>query len=213
MKILFLVSACEIPWWMALVAMGVPAILSWFMSSYNSKDAIVSKDKKILQLQEELKKCYQEKQIISTKLVKPKVRFSDMPSSKIKGKAPGQSDSDKPKSSSSVIRASKYPKLKNNLQVVEGVGPKMKEILNENGIQTLAQLASTSKEELESILHNYGSRYRIIDPSDWPKQANFAHRNQWKELISHQENSKKASAKGAKTVAKVTKMMRRYGYS
>ena len=74
------------------------------------------------------------------------------------------------------------------LQTIEGIGPKMEEILNENGIKSFAQLSSTSKEELRNILNKYGDKYRIIDPNTWPQQAVLANDRKWNELIDLQKS-------------------------
>ncbi|MBK9737665.1 MAG: hypothetical protein IPO92_23050 [Saprospiraceae bacterium] len=73
------------------------------------------------------------------------------------------------------------------LQTIEGIGPKMEEILNENGIKSFAQLSSTSKEELRNILNKYGDKYRIIDPNTWPQQAALANDRNWSGLIELQK--------------------------
>ena len=73
------------------------------------------------------------------------------------------------------------------LQVIEGIGPKMEEILRENGVQDFSTLASSTPEALRTILNKYGDKYRIIDPNTWPKQAALADKRQWADLISLQK--------------------------
>ena len=83
----------------------------------------------------------------------------------------------------------KWSKLKtSNLQIIEGIGPKMNEVLNDNGISSWAVLASKSFDELRVILDKYEDKYRIIDPSDWAKQAEFAANGDWDGLIKHQSD-------------------------
>lgn len=74
------------------------------------------------------------------------------------------------------------------LQVIEGIGPKMEEILHENGIHHFSQLAAKSPEELRAILDKYGDKYRIIDPNTWPKQAALANGREWNNLIELQKS-------------------------
>lgn len=197
---LLLVSIGNISWWMVLLSMLVPSVLAWFLGKQSSKDTLKTKNNKIKQLQQELKKCYQEKQIISTKLVKPEVRFSD-PQAFV---APGRSSS-KPRPSNS---SSKFSKVKDDLEIIEGIGPKMKEILNENGISTWRELSLKSYAELKRILRKYGDTYRIIDPKEWPLQARLADHSRWTELIDLQTNSKS----GNKSVSKATKILKKLGY-
>lgn len=74
------------------------------------------------------------------------------------------------------------------LQIIEGIGPKMEEVLHENGINNFASLASTSPEALRDILNKYGDKYRIIDPNTWPQQAALADDRKWTELITLQKS-------------------------
>jgi len=74
-----------------------------------------------------------------------------------------------------------------NFQIIEGIGPKMEEILKENNINNFATLSSISKDDLKSILSKYGEKYRIIDPNTWPQQAGLANDRRWNELIDLQK--------------------------
>ncbi len=58
-----------------------------------------------------------------------------------------------------------------DLTRINGVGPKVASLLQESGIQTFAQLARTDVARLQAILDKAGSRYRLIDPTNWPQQA------------------------------------------
>lgn len=74
------------------------------------------------------------------------------------------------------------------LQIIEGVGPKMEEVLKANNIMNFSSLANVSNEYLREILNKYGEKYRIIDPNTWPKQAGLANDKKWNELIELQKN-------------------------
>ena len=68
--------------------------------------------------------------------------------------------------------ASKKAEAKSdNLTKLDGVGPKLAEILNEAGIATYADLAGTSVEKMKEILETAGSRYASKDPAPWIEQA------------------------------------------
>ena len=69
-----------------------------------------------------------------------------------------------------------------DLKVIEGVGPKIEEILNKNGISTYAELANTSPFRVSAILKSAGPRFQIHDPSTWPQQAALAKNGKWDEL-------------------------------
>ncbi len=74
-----------------------------------------------------------------------------------------------------------------NLQVIEGIGPKIEQILHAAGILTLSMLAETEIEVLRQILAEAGPRFRLADPSTWPQQARLAVAGDWDALQALQE--------------------------
>ncbi len=82
--------------------------------------------------------------------------------------------------------AKKAPKL-DDLKIVEGVGPKIEQLLKDGGINTWAELADAPVDRLKEILDAAGSRYQIHDPSTWPAQSRFAANGQWEELKEYQD--------------------------
>jgi len=58
-----------------------------------------------------------------------------------------------------------------DLTVVEGIGPKISEILAVAGISTFKQLAGAKVSKIEEILKAAGSRYALANPGTWPEQA------------------------------------------
>lgn len=75
----------------------------------------------------------------------------------------------------------------NNLQIVEGIGPKIEALLKDNNINTWAGLSACPIDGLKKILTDAGSRFRIHNPKTWPEQAKLAHNGQWKELLEYQK--------------------------
>lgn len=61
--------------------------------------------------------------------------------------------------------------LPDDLTKIKGIGPKVASLLNESSIINFAQLSTTPITDLQTILDEAGSRYRIIDPATWPEQA------------------------------------------
>lgn len=74
-----------------------------------------------------------------------------------------------------------------DLKIVEGIGPKIEEILNRAGIFTFLKLSATGPEALKKILDAEGPRYQMHDPATWPKQAGLAAAGQWEELKKLQD--------------------------
>jgi predicted flap endonuclease-1-like 5' DNA nuclease len=73
-----------------------------------------------------------------------------------------------------------------DLRKIEGIGPKIAGILNEQGIQTFAQLAETDVVRLRQILKDAGPRYTLADPETWPEQARLAAMGDLRSLKSFQ---------------------------
>ena len=71
-------------------------------------------------------------------------------------------------------------------------------MLGEKGIQTFAQLANTSVNQIAEIMEDAGPRYRLTGPElleSWPQQAKLAAAGKWDELEALQQQVK--SKKGA----------------
>lgn len=106
--------------------------------------------------------------------------------------------------------ASLFPK--DNLQIFEGIGAKIEQVLKAAGITTWAQLASSKTEDLVKILEAAGPNYRIHDPSTWARQAQLADENKWAELIAYQKTL--GAADGGDSPSKVEKLvLRTLGFS
>ena len=58
-----------------------------------------------------------------------------------------------------------------DLTAIEGIGPKISELLQADGIATFAQLAAAKVNKIEDILKATGSRYAMANPSTWSEQA------------------------------------------
>ncbi|MBO0937547.1 50S ribosomal protein L17 [Fibrella sp. HMF5335] len=58
-----------------------------------------------------------------------------------------------------------------DLTIVEGIGPKIAELMNNAGITTFAQLADASDEVVQAVLTEAGPRYNVHDVSTWNEQA------------------------------------------
>lgn len=60
------------------------------------------------------------------------------------------------------------------MTIVEGIGPKIADILRNEGIDSFAKLAKTKTEKIKEILVAAGSRYKMHDPTTWAQQAKLA---------------------------------------
>lgn len=93
-----------------------------------------------------------------------------------------------------------------NLQIVEGIGPKVEKLLKKNGISTLALLAATTPDTLKQILAD--NKLQMMNPDSWPKQAKLASEDKWGELIELQKflDTGRENTGDFETPSKVEKM-------
>ena len=76
---------------------------------------------------------------------------------------------------------------KDDLKKIEGIGPKIEEILNAKGIDTFNALSNTSRDTIKGYLDEAGSRFKMHEPKSWPHQAGMADRGEWDDLKLYQE--------------------------
>lgn len=110
------------------------------------------------------------------KAVPAEVKATETPSDKVE--TPAKKAEEAPKAEEKKAPAEKAPKAKSNdgddLKLIEGVGPKIAEILTAAGVDSFAKVAAKSADEIREILLEQGSRYKMFDPETWPAQAQLA---------------------------------------
>jgi predicted flap endonuclease-1-like 5' DNA nuclease len=79
---------------------------------------------------------------------------------------------------------------KEDLKKIEGIGPKIEELLNTDGIYTYKQVIASSVERIKGILIAAGPNYAVHDPSTWGEQASLADSGSWEKLDALQEELK-----------------------
>jgi predicted flap endonuclease-1-like 5' DNA nuclease len=72
-----------------------------------------------------------------------------------------------------------------DLTKIEGIGPKIRQVLAKDGIVTFAHLAAAKVQELQRILGQAG--IRLAYPDTWPEQAALAAKGDWAGLKALQE--------------------------
>ena len=80
-----------------------------------------------------------------------------------------------------------HPKKIDNLKLIEGIGPKIEELLNEHNIYSFDDMYNSSIEELEKILAKAGTKFAMHNPKTWPDQAHLASEGKWGELKEYQD--------------------------
>ncbi len=74
-----------------------------------------------------------------------------------------------------------------DLKKIEGIGPKIAEILSNAGIKSFKELSETGADKIRGILEEAGNRYKSHDPETWPQQAKLAAEGKWDELKKWQD--------------------------
>lgn len=74
-----------------------------------------------------------------------------------------------------------------DLKIIEGIGPKIEQLLKDGGIDNWSKLASATEADIRQVLNAAGDRYRLADPGTWAKQARLAHEGKMEVLKVYQE--------------------------
>lgn len=74
-----------------------------------------------------------------------------------------------------------------DLQRLEGIGPKIAGVLANDGVTSYAQLAAMTPDQIRAILIG---KVRLFNPDTWPEQAQLAADGRWDELIEFQRTLK-----------------------
>jgi large subunit ribosomal protein L21 len=60
---------------------------------------------------------------------------------------------------------------KDDIEMIEGIGPKIANVLADNGITTFAKLADTEPQAISDMLKASGGRFSLAHTQTWPQQA------------------------------------------
>jgi len=95
-------------------------------------------------------------------------------------KASDESDAvkEEEESSTNELDELESPPEPDDLQIIEGIGPKIADILADAGITTYAQLAGTDPAQLEEIVR-IDAGIKVANPATWPEQAALAASADW----------------------------------
>ena len=74
-----------------------------------------------------------------------------------------------------------------DLIIIEGIGPKIAQVLATNGITTFAQLAKTEPAAIQDILKKSSGRFSLAKPETWAQQAELAAAGNWDALKKLQD--------------------------
>jgi predicted flap endonuclease-1-like 5' DNA nuclease len=82
------------------------------------------------------------------------------------------------------------PEDRDDLKKIEGIGPKIEQLLFDGNIFTWEGLSKTAVSTIQEILDKAGPRYRVHNPASWPIQGKMAAEGKWDELNKWQDKHK-----------------------
>lgn len=91
------------------------------------------------------------------------------------------------KKAAAAVVSAPVVKESDDLTKIEGIGPKIAEILNGAGILTFTDLSGTDPERMREMLADAGGQFATHDPETWPKQSELARDGSWDELKKWQD--------------------------
>jgi len=75
-----------------------------------------------------------------------------------------------------------------DLTLIEGIGPKIQDLLQSIGIKTYSQLAAADVTKISDMLRD--ARLAMANPGSWPQQAKLAAEGAWEALEKLQDELK-----------------------
>ena len=77
-----------------------------------------------------------------------------------------------------------YAVAADDLTIIEGLGDKTADLLNQHSITSFEQLASSDVHRLRGILNDGGTEFQLQDPTTWPRQSRLAANQDWVKLAA-----------------------------
>ena len=77
--------------------------------------------------------------------------------------------------------------IKDDLKKIDGIGPKIQDILNNKGINSYQDLEESDHKSIKTYLIEAGNQFKLHEPESWPKQAGFARKGEWRQLDEYQD--------------------------
>ncbi|MFN8345147.1 MAG: hypothetical protein U0X91_09090 [Spirosomataceae bacterium] len=159
-------------WWQHLLMLLVSAVLGYIIGYLSRKGEAAKLEEELAALDYEVEDCMKSKKT-SVTVAAPMAPMAETVTVAVPVVEP------------------LIPIVPDDLKVVEGIGPKIEQLLNKEGIMTFKQLAATSPERIKEILVAAGSRFQMHDPTTWPQQSAMAGEGKWDELKAWQNELNK----------------------
>lgn len=83
------------------------------------------------------------------------------------------------------------PVVRDDLKLIEGIGPSIEDLCHGIGIRTWSDMAATEPSLLRTMLNDAGPRSKTQDPDGWPRQAALLAAGDWeafRDLVAELRN-------------------------
>lgn len=161
-------------WWQHILMLIVSAVLGYIIGYLTRKSEVEKLEGELAALDFEVDDCQKSKKV-AVATMPPPVDIPETVTIAVPAPEP----------------AVVVPIIPDDLKIVEGIGPKIEKLLNNEGILTFAQLAATAPERIKEILVTAGTRFQMHDPTTWPEQSALARDGKLEELKTWQEELNK----------------------
>jgi predicted flap endonuclease-1-like 5' DNA nuclease len=166
-------------WWQHILMLVVSAILGYIIGYRSRRSEIEGLEADLAALEVDVEDCLKSKKIVAPMPDPvPEVRIPEPVATP-------------PLAVFAPPLAMVAPVKPDDLKIVEGIGPKIEELLHNEGVLTYAQLAETAPERIKEILVAAGSRFQMHDPTTWPDQSAMARDGKFDELKQWQDELNK----------------------
>lgn len=81
----------------------------------------------------------------------------------------------------------KSPNGYDNFEIIEGIGPKINEVLHNAGVHTFGQLANMDIPSISKILDAAGPNFKLANPESWCEQSRLCANGSWAALKKLQD--------------------------
>ena len=165
------------PWWLAAIVVAVAII--WLIFRFLDRGASGTADTPASTESAELaaaKARITELEKIAGEVPLLQARVTELEAD---AAGPGTEETDPVKDMRMASAVIGFPVTLDNLAVVEGIGPKIRELLHASNIRTWRELSTTPVAMLNQILDDAGPQFRMHDPATWPRQAGLLTDGHW----------------------------------
>jgi predicted flap endonuclease-1-like 5' DNA nuclease len=74
-----------------------------------------------------------------------------------------------------------------NFEIIEGIGPKINEVMHKAGVHTFAALGALNIPAISEILDAAGPNFKLANPETWAQQSTLCATGQWEKLKALQD--------------------------